>query len=653
MRKIGDKAKWTFGIFGFLALSMAGGIAYASMREVQAQPETYTVGEGTVVYDKDNIPVELGSAAAIQKKWTGDYWMSAGDGSGSSLGEHTISYDGNSVTIYGGGYQIETGGTLTRLDEVTNLAERNETGLYKLADRKYLIVAPEIREKNDTFQTEPYLYLVIDTIGNAQILSPEVNLRCTAPTVLETDEFTFDIANETLTAGEESLDLTLVMGTTNTFNSAEYKTADTPKNPEVIDLTIRGGNGGMGGMGGIGGRGGNGGAGGIGGIGGAGGIGGTGGIGGQGGQGGKGGQGGDGGNAGLGETTDTVKSIRLTGAAASTTSIDVTYSILDPYGQYGIIQLTLHELDKDGNVVGQPHKSVSLDLFDNGYTFRNLKPNTRYRVELKTIYTDEDEELIEEVADVMNITTRLVNTKLGIKKVNTTALIATVKVDRGIEDEFAYLHLFGYSDGELNELGDTVKSIKVRDAEKGTVSVVIPYKSSDSITQYQGFYLRLTSSEDPEDERAMIYGSFLGKNQYYIDQDDGGDGDIEGGLDEDEEDGVKLEDDLKPSKPEKVPERPTQAPTEPETEVPTEPETEAPTEPETEVPTEESTEAEPVAPEEEPEKETKPSPSVDPGAEGSGKVSAEGPTDKQEVSLESPSTRGVQEQETEAQNTEV
>lgn len=388
MSRLGDKAKLSFGIFGLLSMTVVGGISYASVRTVQNQGEVYTAMQGGIVFDKDNNPIELVSQGTIQKKWTDEYWLTTEGGTGYNLGAHTVSCAQDSITIYGKGYEMDSSGSLDLLPEVETIREFKEGRLYKLGDRKYLIVSPEIWEENKIFQAEKYVYIALDTIGNAQILSDGVNLRSVGPTVLVTDAFSFDIANELLITDKQQLDMSMVMGSTNTFNPAEYKDADTPPNPEVIDLTVRGGNGGSGGQGGFGGRGGNGGMGGQGGIGGTGGTGGTGGAGGtggtggtggaggnggnggtggiggsggkggiggeggQGGQGGKGGMGGDGGNAGVGEGTDTVKNIRITGAAASTTTIDVTYSVTDPFGKYGIVELRLYEVDIQGGKDG-------------------------------------------------------------------------------------------------------------------------------------------------------------------------------------------------------------------------------------------------------------------------------------------------------------
>lgn len=609
MRKLGDKAKWTFGVFGVLAFTMVAGVSFASVKSAKDRPQTYELAAGVLVYDGDNAPVELQESAAIQKKWTGEYWMSAGSQQSFSLGTNTVAYDGTGVTIYGGGYRIDTDGSLTVLDEVSQVSDLSQTAFYKLADRRYLITSPDIYEQDRLFQTKDYLYLVIDTIGNAQILSPDVNIRCTVPTVLKTDAFTFDIANESLIVGEQTMDLGLVMGTTNTFNSAEYKDADTPPNPEVIDLTIRGGNGGSGGVGGTGGDGGNGGQGGIGGqggeggiggqggvggqggdggtggtggIGGIGGIGGAGGTGGQGGTGGKGGTGGDGGNAGLGEDTDTVKALRITGATAGTTTIDVTYSIQDPYGKYGIIQLKLYEMA--GDVRGdEPLVQISLDLFENGYTFRDLTPDTKYQIEMSSLALNEDEEAVESLADVVTVTTRMAGYTLKAKKVNQSAMIVTLRVDPGFGLEEGYIGLYGYSDeGQGDPFGDPI-AVDMEAARKKTVSGVISYSGEADITAYPAFLLTL------EDAGGEIYGSTLVKNQYYINLDD-----LDGELEDDRPPEETLPDETSPEEPPAPPANTLEPPAE-STEAPSQP---AETTPVEEALPEETTAEEEALPEE-------------------------------------------------------
>lgn len=277
-----------------------------------------------------------------------------------------------------------------------------------------------------------------------------------------------------MTIGTQTLDLGSLIGTTNTYDSGIYKKIDDPQTPDSIDLTIRGGAGGAGGAGGSGGIGGDGGIGGSGGIGGAGGIGGTGGTGGAGGTGGTGGRGGKGGdggaggaggmggNGGIGEDQDTVQIVMLKSVRAlSSTSLNVQYYFVDPFGTLGMVYLEVHEASKlpsgatlqslyenDGGKYDSYWETfnsrVSVSAYDNSYTFNGLKPGTVYYVAMGHVNENADGDIVRTLDDYYKTTTKTPSNSLKISTVNVSSVSFTLNLE-SLDTEAARVQLKGYS----------------------------------------------------------------------------------------------------------------------------------------------------------------------------------------------------------------
>lgn len=450
-RQFTSRTRLCFILLALAILVALSGMGVSAYQTMSARQGAYELSARSVVYDSTYLPLELTVAGSVARHTDGQYYLEENGVSTVPLGTHTLAYSGGNVQVFGGGYRLDTAGEVTAVEDGDEYPAQ-ETALYKLADRRYLITANEITDVEKTFTTTGYIYIVMDVVGNARLYSESLSLKTTQPTVLQFDDMEFDIANELLTVKEQVFDMGRVIGSTNSFDSGVYKTIEEEQTPDSIDMTIRGGDGGNGGAGGAGGAGGDGGdggaggdggkggaggIGGIGGVGGAGGAGGAGGEGGEGGAGGSGGAGGAGGAGGLGEEKDVVKIVTLTEVTSPTsTSIQVGYYFVDPFGALGMVYLELHEraaLDAAGLSVGDLYddttskadqvkqywtsfedahstsKRTSISVYDNSYTFNGLKPGTQYWVVLAHVSADveaEEGEMTRTLDDSFRISTK-------------------------------------------------------------------------------------------------------------------------------------------------------------------------------------------------------------------------------------------------------
>ena len=88
--------------------------------------------------------------------------------------------------------------SIETLRDETIIEETIIPKFYKLADRKYLLIAPIIRNEKGDFRADNYLIVHLDKMGNAELYNNKLNMKTLTPTKLVTPTYTFDIANEKL-----------------------------------------------------------------------------------------------------------------------------------------------------------------------------------------------------------------------------------------------------------------------------------------------------------------------------------------------------------------------------------------------------------------------------------------------------------------------
>ena len=403
-RQFTSRTRLCFVLLAAAIAAALAGMGISAARTMSARQGAYELPARAVVYDSTYMPLELAVSGSVTRHTDGQFYLQENGVATVPLGAHTLACSDSVVQIFGGGYRIDAAGEVTAITDAEDYPAQ-EAALFKLADRRYLITGGTISDSENTFTANHYLYIVLDVVGNARLYSDTLSLKTTQPTILQFDEMEFDIANEVLKVAGQDIDMSRVIGSTNSYDSGVYKTIDEEQTPDSIDLTIRGGNGGNGGSGG---------------------------------------DGGAGGAGGLGEEQDVVKIVTLTEVTAPTsTSVTANYHFVDPFGTLGMVYLELHDKasldaanlsvrdiydpDKDGDTeidqywAGfQAGNRASISAYDSSYTFNGLEPDTQYYVVLAHITTDsETDRITRTLDDYYRITTKEQNNSLSITYVTT------------------------------------------------------------------------------------------------------------------------------------------------------------------------------------------------------------------------------------------
>mgnify|MGYP004648600255 FL=1 len=176
-----------------------GATAY---RTAAARSPGVELAAGTVIYDAACTPIQLSNAAMATIE-NGRYFLRQ-EGSNVQLGQHTVAYDGNQLQVLGGGYRIDADGSVHTVTDEDAFSDISSGAIFKLADRRYIIVGSSISDSNQVFTTEGYLYVTIDVVGNARLYSNNMSLKTTQPTTIVAGSIRFDIANETATIGSQT-----------------------------------------------------------------------------------------------------------------------------------------------------------------------------------------------------------------------------------------------------------------------------------------------------------------------------------------------------------------------------------------------------------------------------------------------------------------
>lgn len=425
-RKMNKTAKSFIGIFSAMILFTLGGLVFVAVDAVADRPGEVTVTAGSVVYNNANTAIQLSEDGTVsQEISSGQYYLTSKDGTKIPLGTNTMAYSSEGVQVFGGGYYIDESGMVEAVqNDYVYAVSSSSSAIIKLSDRRYVMIGATIVDENGVIAVSNYLYMVLDTVGNAYLLSDSISLKTTSPTTIISGGITFNIAQELVQLENQTIDMQIVMGSTNTYDTAINKELDEEQTPDTIDITIKGGEGGDGGTGGSGGDGGSGGTGGDGGSGGEGGEGGEGGV------GGTGGSGGSGGTAALGEDTDAVTILMITDVVSNTsTSLTADFNFIDYFGSLGLVYFEIHKASDltDGTIavadlyddeaenledvedyyanVFDDTNRVSIHAYDTSYTFTNLEKNTVYYVVLAHEYDLEDGTTVKEIADYYKVST--------------------------------------------------------------------------------------------------------------------------------------------------------------------------------------------------------------------------------------------------------
>lgn len=498
MRNLTSGNKINFTIFAVIVFTIVVILCGAVIMVLRTEKEEYTVSNSESIYDKDYNYIELTNSAKISKKWTGNYYLKEDTTKKEyNLGDYAVAYDKNKKTVdlFGNFYQVSKGGDVNKLSGNNTISSSNESKFYKIDDRKYLIIANNITNNTGSLSTQNYLMIIIDKLGNALLLNNEINAKIINEMIISTDDFSFDVANESLKFENEDIDLKKIIGSTNEYKKSEEKNKDenqnesSQKETEVAQAEEKNENNSQSSMetvtnnknkdstttviqnsnnndnnsnnnnnanskqnnswstalnnwiqkvaSGF--------------------------------------QSIYNGNSGKKEESELSKSIALNSLSADTTSMDINYKITDPENKYNIVYAIISD--------GIKSHSVALDKNATSYRVTGLDPNKNYTVQIgyKVIYADST--VNEQVEDTMTIKTKTPVENLEITKVSTDNIYYTLKLDSNfVYDAGANLTMYLNDSNKYAEI--TLNSDQLEKAAStgysGVFSIPDEYKTKNS-----------------------------------------------------------------------------------------------------------------------------------------------------------------------------
>lgn len=440
MRKLTAGNKINFTVFAIVIIVIIV-LLIVCLRYVMGIDKTvYQIEANTFVYDSEYVPVLIENGGTMQAKWDGNYHINTNDGLTYNVGPQSVMYNKSSgkVTLYGKMYQVFADASVQTLSGQSEFVNFSEDRFYKLADRKYLILSDSISNEQNTIATKRYLLVVLDKAGNTLLLNNEINAKTINPMRLVTPSFTFDIANEKLIFGNEQIDLTKIIGSTNQYeekvqvaeqnttqeqnnangqpvtqNSSSTTTTTTTTNNStqtIVNGNVNGGN-----------------------------VGQTGGNNNNGNNENNGNNGNGGTNSGnnSGENnTPLDKSVSLRSAVASSSTIKVNYNVIDPEGKYQTVYI---------NVDGDKPDTIALDKTASSYTITGLTPNTDYTITLGAREIQSDGTISERIEDTLLVRTQRVSTTITVTRLSSSKIYFNLKMDSNYVFDSADVVL--YADG--------------------------------------------------------------------------------------------------------------------------------------------------------------------------------------------------------------
>ena len=400
MRKLTAGNKINFIVFAIIIIVIIV-ILIACLRYVMGIDKTvYQIEANTFVYDSESVPVLIENGGTMQAKWDGNYHLETTNGMKYNVGPQSVMYNKSSgkVSLYGKMYQVFSDASVQTLSGQTEFTNFSEDRFYKLADRKYLIISDSISNEQKNIQTKRYLLIILDKAGNTLLLNNEINAKTINAMNLITPSFTFDIANEKLIFGENKIDLTKIIGSTNMYEEkvevADNKnennnqnnggttiiqnSSSTSNNNNSSQVIVNGNvNNNTGNVS-------------------------------------------EDNNEGGVNNTPLDKNVSLRSATSTSSSITVKYNVIDPESKYQTVYI---------NVDGDTSQTIALDKADTSYTITKLSPNTDYTITFGVREINTDGTISERIEDTLIVRTEKVSTNIDITRVTSSNIYFNLKID--------------------------------------------------------------------------------------------------------------------------------------------------------------------------------------------------------------------------------
>lgn len=466
-REYNLKNKINFVVIGVLSILIIIIFSLFIIKFVSIKKVEYSLNKGTVLFDADYNKLNIDKSVIMKLKWNGNYYISSEDND-TILGRRVVAYNEltKNLDLYGKYYEILSNGEVNIDKDITNINTQSESKFYKLEDRKYLLVDRSIRSSDGALDTSNYLIVELDKQGNALLLNNEVHYKTLSETIINTSSYSFDVANEILSFGEDKIDLKQIIGSSN-----QYKPSDSSS--DGTDGTGgTGGNGGSGNGSGNGtGTGGNG-------------------------TGGNGGTAtGDNGVINNGEDGEDVvikkKKTSVLSVVPSIDSISVDYFVYDPNDEYKSVYVIVSD--------GVNSNTVYLSKSNTNIILNGLKMGTKYNLKFMFSYLDSEGKMLSDSFSEIDVSTVYPSYQVSLVKVSKVSneLSYRISLDSRYTIDKANVSLI------IDDVVVDSKSVSVSENAKSVVdSFVLPNIDKGSVV-----VIRLNS--------VSSNGVVINSNSYY------------------------------------------------------------------------------------------------------------------------------------------
>ena len=174
--------------------------------------------------DNNNDSMVLKENATLKMKWTGNYYLKFDDSKKEEvLSPNVISYDDGKIYLYGKFFEVRNNDDIVITKDETKIDNISTPRFYKIEDRKYLLVSGSIISSDSQISANDFLLVELDKSGNAKLTNNKVNLKTISKTTLVTSTYEFDINNELLKFGDDTIDLKKIIGTSNQYKEDDSK----------------------------------------------------------------------------------------------------------------------------------------------------------------------------------------------------------------------------------------------------------------------------------------------------------------------------------------------------------------------------------------------------------------------------------------------
>ena len=221
-RKFGKKNTILFVLFSLLIIGIIIIFFFGVKMFMQIGNKEYSVQSGSIIYDKDNKLIKLSNNGKIYKGYSSSYMLKTKKDKENikyNLGKDAVVFNSTDykMYLYGSFYQVLLSGNVVKMNGRLEIIRDNGPFVYKLDDRKYLVVSKKLESEDNSIKTSNYLLIDIDKNGSVTLYNNELQERIIKPIILNCDNFKFDIANEKLVISSKIVNLKEVNGSTNYF----------------------------------------------------------------------------------------------------------------------------------------------------------------------------------------------------------------------------------------------------------------------------------------------------------------------------------------------------------------------------------------------------------------------------------------------------